>query len=156
MHLPAEWKEFISLLSAHGVRYLVVGAHALAAHGRPRATGDIDFWVEPSRENAQRVCAALGAFGFAALAQQIEEFSMPERMATLGVPPLRIDVMTSVDGVQFSEAWSRRLTAPVDGEEIHFLGLEHIRANKVASGRPKDLADVALIDELLESQTPPH
>lgn len=150
MHLPAEWKEFISLLSAHGVRYLVVGAHALAAHGRPRATGDIDFWVEPSLENARRVCAALGEFGFTGLAQQIEEFSIPERMATLGVPPLRIDVMTSVDGVQFSEAWSGRLTAHVDGEEIHFLGLEHLRANKVASGRPKDLADVALIDELLE------
>jgi len=150
MHLPVEWREFISLLSAHGVRYLVVGAHALAAHGRPRATGDIDFWVEPSRENAQRVCAALGEFGFTGLAQQIEEFSIPERMATLGVPPLRIDVMTSVDGVQFSEAWPGRLTAHVDGEEMHFLGLEHLRANKVASGRPKDLADVALIDELLE------
>lgn len=150
MHLPAEWREFISLLSAHGVRYLVVGAHALAAHGRPRATGDIDFWVEPSRENAQRVCAALGEFGFTELAQQIEAFSIPERMATLGVPPLRIDVMTSVDGVQFSEAWSGRLTAHVDGEEMHFLGLQHLRASKLASGRPKDLADVALIDELLE------
>lgn len=152
MHLPAEWKEFISLLSAHGVRYLVVGAHALAAHGRPRATGDIDFWVEPLRDNAERLCAALGEFGFSGLAQHIDEFSIPERMATLGVPPLRIDVMTSVDGVQFSEAWVERLTAQVDGYEIHFLGLEHLRANKVASGRPKDLADVALIDELLEAR----
>lgn len=73
-------------------------------------------------------------------------------MATLGVPPLRIDVMTSVDGVQFPEAWSGRLTAVVDGQQMHFLGLEQLRANKVASGRPKDLADVALIDELLEAQ----
>lgn len=109
--------------------------------------------MDPSRENAERLCAALGDFGFTALSQQVDEFSIPERMATLGVPPLRIDVMTSVDGVQFSEAWTERLTAQVDGEQIHFLGLEHLRANKIASGRPKDLADVALIDELLEALT---
>jgi hypothetical protein len=151
MHLPAEWNEFISLLGAHSVRYLVVGAHALAAHGRPRATGDIDFWVEPSRKNAERVCAALGEFGFAALANQVDEFAIPERMATLGVPPLRIDVMTSVDGLTFSDAWPSRLVATVDGQEMHFLSLEHLRANKIASGRPKDMADVALIDELLEA-----
>jgi Nucleotidyl transferase of unknown function (DUF2204) len=151
MHLPAEWREFISLLSAHGVRYVVVGAHALAAHGRPRATGDIDFWVEPSRDNAERLCAALGEFGFTGLAQQVDEFSTIERMATLGVPPLRIDVMTSVDGVQFAEAWAGRLTALVDGQEMQFLGLAELRTNKVASGRPKDLADVALIDELIEA-----
>lgn len=152
MHLPSDWKEFISLLNAHGVRYLIVGAHALAAHGRPRATGDIDFWVEPSRDNAQRLCAVLEEFGFSALAKQTKEFAVAERMATLGVPPLRIDVMTSVDGVEFSEAWAARLTNIVNDLEMSFLGLDHLRANKVASGRPKDLADVALIDELLEAR----
>ena len=94
MDLPTDWRDFINLLNAHGVRYLVVGAHALAANARPRATQDIDFWVEPSRDNAERVCAALVDFGFGDLAVQVDELAQPERMATLGRPPLRIDLMT--------------------------------------------------------------
>ncbi len=109
MKLPPDWSEFISLLCAHRVRFLIVGAHALAAHGRPRATQHIDFWVEPTKENATRLYAALGAFGFPALATAVDEFSTPERMATLGRPSLRIDVMTSVDGLTFPEAWNERL-----------------------------------------------
>ena len=128
-----------------------MGAHALAAHGRPRATGDIDFWVEPTIENAGRLGKVLSAFGFPALAAQSSEFAQQERMATLGRPPLRIDVMTSIDGADFPNAWSQRPTSEVEGQTMHFLDLATLRANKVASGRPKDLADVALIDELLAS-----
>ena len=86
MKLPPDWSEFIGLLSAHGVRFIVVGAHALAAHGRPRATQDIDILVEPTAQNASRVCAALADFGFRDLAGASEEFAKPERMATLGRP----------------------------------------------------------------------
>jgi hypothetical protein len=148
MKLPADWSEFIDLLCAHRVRFLIVGAHALAAHGRPRTTQDIDFWVEPCRENATRLCKALDEFGFPALAGAVEEFSTPERMATLGVPPLRIDVMTSIDGLDFSEAWGDRLQAKFGQHHVSFLGREAFIKNKKASGRPKDLADIALLAEV--------
>ena len=147
MELPPDWSEFIGLLCAHRVRFLVVGAHALAANGRPRATQDIDLWVEPTRVNAERVCRALAAFGFPALANALDEFSTPERMATLGRPPLRIDIMTSIDGVDFEVAWSGRLIARLGEHEVGFLGRQELIANKHASGRPKDLADIALLEE---------
>jgi hypothetical protein len=104
--LPPDWSEFISLLFVHRVRFLIVGAHALAANGRPRATQDLDIWVEPTPENAERICAALTEFGFAGLGTAAAEFAQPNRMATLGRPPLRIDVMTSIDGVAFDDAWA--------------------------------------------------
>ena len=147
MHLPSEWKEFIGLLCSHRVRFLIVGAHALAAHGRPRATGDLDFLVEPTRANARRLACALRAFGYDGLATQAVEFAHPDRMATMGVPPLRIDVMTSITGVTFKRAWAGRITAKFGEYEIGFLGREDFLANKQASGRPKDLADVALLLE---------
>ncbi len=106
---PNEWSEFIGLLSSHRVRFLIVGAHALAVLGRIRATKDLDLLVEPTLANARRVCAALAEFGFTALAEQAREFATPDRMATLGVEPLRIDVMTSISGVGFAEAWRGRV-----------------------------------------------
>ena len=147
MELPRDWSEFIGLLCAHRVRFLVVGAHALAANGRPRATQDIDLWVEPTRDNAEKVCRALDAFGFHALSTAVDEFSTPERMATLGRPPLRIDIMTSIDGVDFETAWSGRLVATFGDHEVGFLGRQELIMNKRASGRPKDLADIALLEE---------
>lgn len=151
MKLPPDWNEFISLLSSHAVRFLIVGAHALAASGKPRATQDLDILVEPTPENAERLGAALAAFGFPALARDAHRFAEPERMATLGRPPLRIDVMTSITGVSFEQAWNGRLQAIVDGHAVGFLGRDELIANKRASGRPKDLADLALLAELDES-----
>ena len=147
MDLPEDWSEFIGLLLAHRVRFLVVGAYALAANGRPRATQDIDFWVEPTRPNARKLCAALAEFGFPALAEAVEEFSSPGRMATLGRPPLRIDVMTSIDGVSFDVAWKNRITARFGDSRIGFLGRREMVRNKRAAGRPQDLADIALLGE---------
>lgn len=147
MKLPPEWNEFISLLCAHRVRFLIVGAHALAAHGRPRATQDIDFWVEPTPQNARRVCRALADFGFEELAKAQPEFATPERMATLGRPPLRIDIMTSIDGVSFEKAWAGRASITLDGHEVSFLGRTEFIENKHAAGRAKDLADIALLNE---------
>ncbi len=147
MKLPPDWSEFIGLLIEHDVRFLVVGAHALAAIGRPRATQDVDFFVEPSRDNAARLGAALRDFGFAALADECDKFATPSRMATLGNPPLRIDIMNAIDGVAFQDAWDGRLVAPFGEHEVGFLGPEAFRKNKLASGRPKDLADIALLDE---------
>ncbi len=147
MDLPEDWSEFIGLLLAHRVRFLIVGAYALAANGRPRATQDIDVWVQPTEGNAKRVCAALGEFGFPALANAEAEFATRNRMATLGRPPFRIDLMTSIDGVDFARAWKNRLVAPFGTRRVGFLGRREMIANKRASGRPKDLADVALLEE---------
>lgn len=147
MELPKDWSAFIELLLAHRVRFLIVGAHALAANGRPRATQDIDFWVEPTRANAEKLCATLVEFGFPALGGAVEDFSTPNRMATLGRPPFRIDLMTSIDGVEFQRAWENRIEAAFGQTTVGFLGRAEMLENKRASGRPKDLADIALLEE---------
>jgi len=135
----------------------VVGAHALAANGRPRATGDLDFWVEPTSANAQRLGRAIREFGYEQLAAQATEFAHRDRMATMGVPPLRIDVMTSITGVEFKRAWPRRIAVKFGKHVVGFLGREDLLVNKRASGRPKDLADVALLQEgdLADAKRPP-
>jgi len=147
MKLPPDWNEFLELLFAHDVRFLIVGAHAVAANGRPRATQDLDVWVEPTTVNAARLCAALADFGFDGLAGATEEFATPERMATLGKPPLRIDIMTSIDGVSFDDAWRGRLEANLDKHKVSFLGRAELLRNKRASGRAKDLLDIELLNE---------
>lgn len=147
MRLPPDWNEFIGLLFAHHVRFLIVGAHALAANGRPRATQDLDVWVEPTPENAQRVCEALTEFGFAGLGSAADDFAQPNRLATLGRPPLRIDVMTSIDGVAFGDAWAERLESPFGDQIVAFLGRRLLIENKLATGRTKDRLDVELLRE---------
>jgi hypothetical protein len=147
VRLPPDWNEFIALLFAHHVRFLIVGAHALAANGRPRATQDLDIWVEPTPENSQRICDALTSFGFGDLGSATAEFAQPNRMATLGRPPLRIDVMTSIDGVTFGDAWAERLEAPFGEHTVAFLGRRHLIENKLATGRVKDRLDVELLRE---------
>ena len=142
--LPPDWSEFISLLFAHRVRFLIVGAHALAANGRPRATQDLGIWVEPTSENAERIGAALVAFGFPALDAATAEFAQLNRMATLGRPPLRIDVMTSIDGVAFADAWAERLDARFGEQTVAFLGKRLLIENKLATGRAKDRLDVRI------------
>jgi hypothetical protein len=146
--LPPDWNEFIGLLNANRVRYLIVGAHALAANGRPRATQDLDIFIDGTATNVARLAAALRAFGFAALADEANRFEHPERMATLGKPPLRIDIMNHIDGVLFKDAWKGRLTAKFGSHRVHFLGLAELRSNKLAAGRAKDMADLALIEEM--------
>jgi hypothetical protein len=145
--LPDDWLAFLACLRSRGVRFLIVGGHALAVHGRPRFTEDIDIFVEPTRANAARVCAALTDFGFPALAGAIDAFSTPDRMATLGKRPLRIDVMTSISGVSFREAWRDRTEVILGGSPVAFIGERALRKNKLASGRPKDLSDLTLLDE---------
>lgn len=134
-------------LCSHRVRFVVVGAHALAAIGRPRNTQDLDVLVEPTPENARRLGAALAEFGFPALAREARRFARPDRMATLGLPPLRIDVMTSISGVTFPSAWRGRTRVAFERFEVGFLGRREFIRNKLASGRPKDLLDVALLEE---------
>lgn len=148
MRLADDFREFIASLNAAEARYLVVGGYALAAHGLPRATGDLDVWVWTSPENASRVLDALDAFGFGAAGITATDVSSPGRVVQLGFPPLRIDVLTSIDGVDFDDAWDRRIVVGVgSGVEAMVIGRDDLVANKAASDRPQDRVDVARLTE---------
>jgi hypothetical protein len=131
-----------------GVRFLVVGAHALAAHGIPRTTGDLDLWVEPTEQNADRVWNALATFGarLEALGVRREDFRRADVVAQFGLPPYRIDVMTNISGVTFDEAWRDRLVGDMLGVSVAFHGREEFLKNKRASGRSKDLRDIEALE----------
>lgn len=140
MPLAKDLSEFIALLNSNRVEYVIVGAHALAFHGVPRFTGDIDFLVRPSVENAARVAAALQEFGFKSLTAA--DFTAEGQVLQLGFPPNRVDVLTSISGCGFDEVWEGRVDSNLDGQPVSFIGREEFRKNKRASGRPKDLADL--------------
>lgn len=151
MSLNPDFRDALLCFNAERVEYLLVGAYALAAHGLPRATGDIDLWVRATPENATRVVHALVRFGAPAEQFGSDDFSHPGQILQLGVPPVRVDVITSIDGVTFDEAWPDRLMVSVDGIPVPIIGRAHLLQNKRTAGRPQDLADVAR----LEAQRPP-
>jgi hypothetical protein len=147
--VSADFRDLLTELRAAGVRFLVVGAHALAAHGVPRVTGDLDLWLEPTAENAERTSRALRQFGapLDALGISPSDFVVPEQVVQLGLPPYRVDMLTSISGVQFSEAWDDRLAGTLFGVGVSFLGRATFVRNKRASGRPRDLEDVRALGE---------
>lgn len=145
-----DWFDFLAALLASQARFLVIGAHALAAHGVPRATQDIDIWVDPTPENSARVWAALEAFGAPAQALGItlEDLSTVNTVIQFGVPPNRIDILTGISGVAtFDEAWRDRIEQQIRNRAIPVLGRVAFIANKRASGRHKDLADIEALGE---------
>lgn len=142
MKLDRNLREFIELLNSQKVDYIVVGGHAVAFHGHPRFTGDIDLLLRPAHENAQRVIAAVKEFGFAEVSLSAEDFMRPDTVVQLGYPPNRIDLLTSISGVAFEEAWDTRVAGELDGLPVFFLGLNALLKNKQASGRDKDVADI--------------
>lgn len=150
MRLAKDLREFVELLISHRVDFLVVGAHALAFHGRPRYTGDLDLWVRASEENASRTMEVLRAFGFGGLDVRSEDFVKPGRVVQLGHPPLRIDLMTGISGVEFDTAWPKRVEGELDGLKVFFLDRDSFIKNKRAAGRPQDLADVSALAETPE------
>lgn len=137
----------LSAFAEEDVRYLLVGAYALAAHGFVRATGDMDLWVKTDPGNAARIMAALERFG--APLQQIsqQDFETPGAIFQIGVAPQRIDILTLIDAVEFDEAWSERQEVEVAGLKVPVIGRRHLTLNKRATGRPKDLADAAWLEE---------
>lgn len=147
MTLSRDFKEFIASLNANGVRYLVVGGYAVAFHGHPRYTKDLDVWIEVSAENARRALQALEAFGFGGLEITPDDLTKPDQIIQLGYPPQRIDLLTSADGVSFAECHAARVEAELDGVRVCFIDLEHLKRNKRASGRHQDLADVENLEE---------
>jgi len=137
-----DFKELLSEFNAHQVEYLVVGAHALAAHGHVRATKDMDVWVKPTRDYAERVIAALEAFGAPLHGVSIEDLSEPDLVLQLGVQPVRIDIITSISGVEFDDAYPERLETHFAGEPVGVLSRKYLIQNKSSTGRPQDIADV--------------
>lgn len=137
----------VASLNAAHVRFLVIGAYAMAAHGVPRATGDLDVWVEPSEENGPRVFEALARFGapLQALGITIRDLLAPGVVCQIGLPPRRIDITTVIDGVEFAEAWEERLGGSLGPVRLSYIGREALIRNKEAAGRAKDLADLELL-----------
>ena len=142
LQLPADFKEFLSLLNTHRVDYLLVGGYAVVLHGYPRSTGDIDLWIRTSRGNAERVLRACRDFGFDVPNLRLALFTEPKRMTRMGIPPLRIEILNSVSGLRFQDAWKRRVITLMDGLEVPAISLADLRTNKQAAGRAKDIADL--------------
>ena len=143
--LNPDFKDMLSALCGEGVEFLIVGAYALAAHGRPRATGDLDIWVDCTHENAQHVWRALQRFGAPLQGMTAEDLKTPGVVLQIGVAPCRIDLMTSIDGVEFRDAWPHRITIAVEDLRIPVIGRTHLIQNKKAVRRPQDLADAACL-----------
>ena len=140
-----DFVEMLSALSAAGARFLIVGAHALAAHGVPRATGDLDIWIQATPENAVRVFQALRDFGAALLDLSIEDLSTPDTVFQIGRPPSRIDILSSISGIDFDAAWVRRIEVTIGDLHVGVIGRADFIANKRATGRSKDLLDIELL-----------
>jgi len=146
MELALDFDEFIGSLIAHGVEFLVVGAYALAFHGAPRFTGDLDILVRPAIDNAARLLTALETFGFPVTDLSPEAISDRRRMLQMGVPPVQILVMSAISGVEWDEAWSDRMEGSLGSHSVQFLGRDTFLRNKRAAGRPKDLADIDALE----------
>lgn len=141
--LNPDFRDILSCLKDEEVEFIVVGAYALAAHGLPRATGDIDIWVKNSPDNAQRIIRALTKFGAPISNLSEEDFTSPDLIIRMGIEPCRIDLLTGIDGVEFNAAWQNRVTINVDDLELYVLSRADLLQNKLAAGRDKDQSDIA-------------
>ena len=146
MKMDRDFREFVESFLDHDVRFLIVGGYALAAHGAPRYTGDLAAWLWVDRGNAEKIIAALADLGFGSLGIAITDLIDPDLVIQLGYPPRRIDLLTGIDGVDFNDAWDRRIEIDVDGQKIPFISRTDLIANKTAAGRPQNLADVARLE----------
>ena len=146
MALSKDWREFLELLNSRGVDYVIVGAHSLALHGRPRYTGDLDILVRPTFENALMLVHILNEFGFAESGFKAADFLEAEQLIQLGRPPTRIDLLTSITGVSSEEAFATKVPAELDGIPVFVLGKDALIRNKRAVGRPQDLADLNVLE----------
>ena len=147
MDLAPDFDEFCALLLDHHVEFVIVGAHALAFHGAPRFTGDLDILIRPIADNADRLIAALRAFGFPEIPLTAAQIITPGRIIEMGVVPVQIHVMSAIDGVAWDEVWSGRVESRFGSRTVGFIGRAEFLKNKRAAGRPKDLADIAALSD---------
>lgn len=142
INLPPDFRDFLKLLNAHHVEYLLIGGYAVAYHGYPRATADMDIWIAIHPQNAKKLITALNEFGLDLPELTPEIFLTAEQIIRMGVPPVRIEIATTISGVDFAECYAARLVDVLDGIEVNLISLAHLKANKKAAGRHKDLDDL--------------
>ncbi|QQR89985.1 MAG: nucleotidyl transferase AbiEii/AbiGii toxin family protein [Myxococcales bacterium] len=147
MTIPPDWKEFLEALVSENTKFLLIGGHALAFHVEARLTEDLDLFIEASEQNARCVYNALRSFGFGDAVDSPDALKQPNKIFMLGRKPWRIDILTGIDGITFEEAWSGRCKVDFHGIPLNVIGREALLANKLASGRKKDLMDAALLQE---------
>lgn len=139
--LSKDFKEFIELLNENKVRYLVVGGYAVAFHGHPRYTKDLDVWIELSPDNANKILEALKKFGFGSLGLKPGDFLQSDQIIQLGYPPNRIDILTTLKDLKFEDCYNTKIGVEIQGLPIYFIDIENLKKNKRAAGRPQDIAD---------------
>lgn len=142
MMFESDFVDFIDLLNKYSVSYLVVGAHALSFHGRPRHTGDLDIWIKPDLLNAKKMILVLDKFGFSSLGLVENDFLKENYVTQLGYPPLRIDILNSISGVEFDEAYVNRIETEIEELKVNFISISEFIRNKEATGRLKDKSDI--------------
>ena len=147
MEVQPDFKDVLELFNVHRVKYIIVGGYALAFYGAPRYTGDIDILIKPDSKNAQRVLSALDEFGFGSIGLAVEDFENSDRVVQLGVPPVRIDIMTSLSGVSWEEVYSNSEEGEYGGVPVKYIGQKQFILNKRATGRQRDLADLEALYE---------
>ena len=145
--LSPDFREFVELLNKNEVQYMIVGGYAVGFHGHPRYTGDLDIWLLPEKNNAKKILTAIKEFGFGSLGITEKDLSTEEMIIQLGYPPLRIDLLTSIDGVKFEESFPMRKTADIDGLTVNFISYADLIKNKKASGRHQDLGDIENLEK---------
>ena len=147
MEAQPDFKDLLALFNAHKVEYIIVGAYALAYHGAPRYTGDMDLYVKPDEQNAHRILAALKEFGFESVGLTGADFDKSDRVVQLGVPPVRVDIVTSLTGISWEEAYSGKVEGKYANIPVFYIGREQFILNKRTLGRKKDLADLEALGE---------
>jgi hypothetical protein len=147
MEIQPDFRDLLELFNSHKVKYIIVGGYALAFHGAPRYTGDIDIFVASNAKNAERIFSALEDFGFGSVGLAPADFNKPGRIIQLGVPPVRVDIVTSITGVSWEEAESNRVKGNYGDIRVHYIGRKQLIVNKKAVGRKKDIADLEALGE---------
>jgi predicted nucleotidyltransferase len=147
MKLPKDLRAFVESLNAANAKYVIVGGYAVAFYGHPRFTGDIDFFVESTPENADRIVRAIDLFGFTSLGLTRDDFVNPDIVVQIGFPPNRVDLITGIEAVSFEEAWSSRQSVQLDGLPVAFISKELLIRNKTAAGRQQDRGDISRLKE---------
>lgn len=142
IHLPPDFKEFLKLLNSNQVEYLLIGGYAVGYHGYPRATAEMDIWIATNPQNGEKLVRVLKEFGFDLPELSSEIFLDPNKVIRMGVPPIRIELITSIDGVNFDDCYQSRVEDELDGVNVNLIDLKHLKLNKQASGRYKDLNDL--------------
>ena len=140
--LSQDFREFVQLLTENKAEYLIVGGYAVGIHGHPRYTGDLDIWLNPTEQNAALILKSVNEFGFSSFNLKVEDFTKPGNVIQLGYPPLRIDLLTEIDGVAFANAYQNKVEVDIEGLKVNFIGYQDLIKNKQQTGRPRDIDDI--------------